>query len=165
MFLVLHPFPYVYKIWGWSGKWFRFPFFWYLELEVHSTIGILSVAHKALILHPRHKPVNLRLELYHQVGSSWVLQVCHCWYTEFMPLIYSNPHWHYFIRESVVVGHIDTVLYCAVKSLMRSSCLYSRLLAKVEIPPLHITKIGVPTLLNIIKCRNWAKAPNRTKSF
>lgn len=31
--------------------------FLYLELEVHSTIGILSVAHEALILHPRHKPV------------------------------------------------------------------------------------------------------------
>lgn len=35
--------------------------FLYLELKVHSTIGILSVPHEALILHPRHKPVNLQV--------------------------------------------------------------------------------------------------------
>ena len=128
-------------------------------------LGYYLLLIKLWYLHPRRKPVNLRLELYHQVGSSWVLQVCHCWYTEFMPLFYSNPHWHYFIRESVVVGHIDTVLYCAVKSLMRSSCLYSRLLAKVEIPPLHITKIGVPTPLEYYKMSKLGQSSKPNQEF
>lgn len=57
----------------------------------------------------------------------------------------------------------------ALESSIRSSFLYGFLLAKVRMPPLHFTKLGVSTphehLLNIIQFQKRDKTPYQNISF
>ena len=128
--------------------------FLYLELEVHSTIGILSVAHEALILHPRHKPV---LQITWICRSYWSLLSGSIPYDSFVTL---RDCWNE-LPSKLLKAHIMALS----RVWWRVHVYIAIFWPKLKYLPFILPKLAFQHPLNIIRCRKWAKAPNRTKSF